>query len=1076
MLSKTSCDGRSRAPRRAAAVRFFRWFVTLALAAALVPHSAGAAPPAATQPRQQTAASPAELRAPAMQTVMVELAAAPVATVYAAALAGDPAHGRAAATRAAQAQLAQVDATQRALLPRLAETGAVLLYRTQRVYNGIAMRVDRDQITALARLPGVKAVHPIIAKTPDLARSTAAAGMPVLLDSLPDLHGENIRIGIIDTGIDYLHVDFGGPGFGYLENDRRMIGDVAGFPGIKIAGGYDFAGETYDADPTSTYFNPTPEPDPDPYDCYGHGTHVAGIAGGYGVTQGGGTYTGAYGDGVDTAGLSIAPGIAPHAMLYALKVFGCTGSSEIVEQAIEWAVDPNGDGDFSDRLDVINMSLGSPYGDAYDTTAAAANNAAAAGVVVVASAGNARDNYFIVGAPSTGDAVISVAATQALPAASGKDGGLVQADTVATFSSRGPRRSDAALKPEIAAPGVAVVSAGAGSGNGARVLSGTSMAAPHVAGAMALLRQLHPDWSPSELKALAMNTANPLITLAGGIDTYVYAPGRIGAGRVDVATAGAATAIAYNADYPTRVGLSFGAPTVVDNYTGLVNVRIANKSAAPVSYTVTYVPVTDQAGVDVETPVAPVAIDAEGTRAFPLLLRANASQMSEERDPTVAAAQGATRAWLSEESGHLMLWPQGWQPSATLLTASGEDGGSATFTLDPATGQLHYTMELTGAVSAADMQVALALDGPQQPVATVSQDGLRAEGTLQLDNDQILQLAAQSLTLYLFPAAGPYVVYGRIASPTPVLHLPVYAAPRVATSVQATAPVIFPADVAQTGQLELHGTAPITTPVALSILQFASPNSVPEGVAPGEIDRYDHADLRYVGAASDIAAADAAVTDATIYFALATYASWSTPNEVTFQIFVDRDEDGNADALIVNSNTERFSTLRYDNDTYVVVLYNLENGQRSIVGALNGIDIATLNSVPLLNSSMVLGVPASSLGLSEQNTSFDYRVVTASADLFYRSSTMVDETPVLHFDLADQPYLLRGGVDAALTAAFTGAEPTVVAWVLNLRGFLAARQPPMLLLNYRGGVGEQATTVDARYMWPYTVELPLVAR
>jgi hypothetical protein len=439
--------------------------------------------------------------------------------------------------------------------------------------------------------------------------------------------------------------------------------------------------------PAGDGYQPVPEPDPDPYDCYAHGTHVAGIAGGYGVTADGRTYTGGYGADLDPADFSIGPGVAPHAQLYALKVFGCAGSSDVVDLAIEWAVDPNGDGDFADRMDVINLSLGSPYGDAYDTTAAAADNAAATGVIVVASAGNSRDNYFIVGAPSTGDGVISVAATtQTTTGASFAAAGDAPAsDTVAAFSSRGPRRGDAALKPEIAAPGVAIVSAAAGSGNGARSLSGTSMAAPHVAGALALLRQLHPDWRAVELKALAMNSSRTLVTDG---NQQVYAPGRIGAGRIDLAAAGAATAVAFDADHPARVGISFGAPAVIDRYSAVRNVRIVNKASAPASFIAAYLPVTDLPGVTVIAPATPITVAAQGELAFPLQFHADASTMQDLRDPTVAASQGAPRAWLSEASGHLMLWPQGDALHATLVDASGAAQGHRRADVRP--GDAHF--------------------------------------------------------------------------------------------------------------------------------------------------------------------------------------------------------------------------------------------------------------------------------------------------------------------------------------------------------------------------------------------------
>src|ERR1051326_5684150 len=82
------------------------------------------------------------------------------------------------------------------------------------------------------------------------------------------------------------------------------------------------------------------------------------------------------------------------------------------------------------------------------------------------------------------------------------------ADTVSASTSRGSRRIDAGAKPDISAPGTNIISTGMGTGNQPATISGTSMATLHIAGSMALLRQLHPDWSVAELKALIMNTAN----------------------------------------------------------------------------------------------------------------------------------------------------------------------------------------------------------------------------------------------------------------------------------------------------------------------------------------------------------------------------------------------------------------------------------------------------------------------------------------------------------------------------------------------------------------------------------------
>ena len=313
---------------------------------------------------------------------------------------------RMAYRQAAQAQLTRVHSSQGAIALRLRTFDAAEIYRVQRVYNGIAVRVDPTRLDELLAMPDVKAIHPIIAKYPTHATSVPAIGAPALWSglhgNLSGATGAGIRIAVIDTGIDYLHRDFGGPGSGYSSNDVTISGDVPGFPSAKVVGGYDFTGDEYNADPNDDDYQPFPDPDPDPYDCYAHGTHVAGTAAGYGVDRDGFTYRGPYTEALDLDEMIVAPGVAPEAQLYALKVFGCTGATELTDLAIEWAVDPNGDGDFSDRVDVINLSLGAAYGTRTDTTALAADRAAAAGVVVVASAGNSGSNYFVTGSPWRG--------------------------------------------------------------------------------------------------------------------------------------------------------------------------------------------------------------------------------------------------------------------------------------------------------------------------------------------------------------------------------------------------------------------------------------------------------------------------------------------------------------------------------------------------------------------------------------------------------------------------------------------------------------------------------------------------
>src|SRR5262249_22219410 len=168
-------------------------------------------------------------------------------------------------------------------------------------------------------------------------------------------------------------------------------------------GGFDFVGDDYNAnDPAHN----TPQPDPNPLDCFGHGSHVAGTAAGFGVTSAGDTYAGPYNPSIYTPGaFRIGPGVAPKADLYAYRVFGCAGSTNVTVDAINRA--------FDDDVDVINMSLGSPFGTADDASAVASTNVTRAGVIVVASSGNNGANQYITGSPATGTGVISVAANDA---------------------------------------------------------------------------------------------------------------------------------------------------------------------------------------------------------------------------------------------------------------------------------------------------------------------------------------------------------------------------------------------------------------------------------------------------------------------------------------------------------------------------------------------------------------------------------------------------------------------------------------------------------------------------------------
>jgi hypothetical protein len=175
---------------------------------------------------------------------------------------------------------------------------------------------------------------------------------------------------------------------------------------------------------------------------------------------------------------------------------------------------------------------------------------------------------------------------------------------------------------------------------------------------MALLREMHPDWTVEQLKALAMNTATNDIRSGTPLTATIYGPGRVGAGRIELPNTADTNVVAYNADNPGLVSVSFGAPEVLVNLTAIKNVRVVNKGSGSASYTVSYVGVADVPGVAYSLPNGTaVIVPGNGVANIPVMLTADASQMQHTRDDTVSAS--GPRQWLSEEAGYLVLTPTG---------------------------------------------------------------------------------------------------------------------------------------------------------------------------------------------------------------------------------------------------------------------------------------------------------------------------------------------------------------------------------------------------------------------------------
>lgn len=250
-----------------------------------------------------------------------------------------------------------------------------------KLFNGVSVQMTALEKAKLSRVAGVKGIYPVsVIQAPKPEKTTTAGDVGTAMSgalgmtgadyaqNTLGLSGAGVKVGVIDTGIDVDHPD--------------LDGGTAGFPNSRVAYGYDFVGDAYNADPASPSYNPVPVPDANPDDCGGHGTHVAGIIGANGSVK----------------------GVAPNVTFGAYRVFGCAGStnSDILVAAMERAL--------NDGMNVVNQSLGASFQWPDYPTAKAADSLVKAGVVMVASIGNSgTSGLYAAGAPGVGKKVIGVA-------------------------------------------------------------------------------------------------------------------------------------------------------------------------------------------------------------------------------------------------------------------------------------------------------------------------------------------------------------------------------------------------------------------------------------------------------------------------------------------------------------------------------------------------------------------------------------------------------------------------------------------------------------------------------------------
>jgi minor extracellular serine protease Vpr len=561
--------------------------------------------------------------------------------------------------------------------------------------NAVAVQLNGTPLATIAAAPMVQSAEYNVLYHPNLSEShfiisadaawTAAGGR--------DMAGADVKIGIIDTGIDDTHPFFDPTGFSFPDDG----GPWPKCDALNSDSGHPDEDCRYVSEKVivaKVFYNKARQQGLDAQAIQDHGSHVSGIAAGV-------TGKTAVVNGVSIDDMS---GIAPGAWLGNYNVFPggvLDARSEDILNAVDAAIE--------DGMDVLNLSLGGSYHGNNDLLAMGLDNAVDAGLVVAVAAGNSGPGQGTVESPGRARKVITVASstnkhfvgqpftypagggttigaavgefpplpgasfdlfdtesngcTSVDPGASGKlaiiDRGVCtfsakvrnaiaagavgvlvinnvagdpiamakdglggddlpavmigknegaalrtanpsDASAVATFeefittnqdilagsSSQGPTNVDFAVKPDVASVGVNVLSSftcvgkGAGcpgDGSGWAFISGTSMATPHIAGSAAVLLDLHPDWSPAQIKSALVNRADLVVTDAV-TGTHDIGPTAQGAGRENLSVAADATTWMdpvsasfgrVTLGHPTSVTITLSNPTGTDQTFGV---------------------------------------------------------------------------------------------------------------------------------------------------------------------------------------------------------------------------------------------------------------------------------------------------------------------------------------------------------------------------------------------------------------------------------------------------------------------------------------------------------------------------
>ena len=972
-------------------------------------------------------------------TVVIEMEAAPLAEQYAQ-------NSSLAAPMAPDLQrtyLNSLDTEQSSVAAALQSMNGTVIDRYTKAYNGILVRLPVSSLQAVRTLPGVKEIHLAPRHEPNLSHSIPLIKADQVQNSL-GIDGSDITIAVIDTGIDYTHAAFGGSGVAedYENNDPNII-EPDTFPTAKVIGGHDFAGTDYNAN-SFILSQRTPKPDPDPLDENGHGTHVASIAAGVVVSP------------------TLGPGVAPGAKLYALKIFGAEGSTELTVSAIEWAMDPNQDGDLSDHVDVINLSLGSRYGTAsrLDPDIVAADLATRMGIVVVSSAGNNGDVSYITGRPAAADAAISVAASST---------GFVTGPTISIVASDVPTLTGVIYQPgnfagntghftqTVIAPIFYVGELPDVEDD--LLCSRAGLPGSALAGTLALIQRGECTFSVKvnnaaflgAVGAIIFNTeegGNRRITMggsrvnipagfiphdAGFAMAFAHGETAIVSAENEVISAADSLPVDTIGDFSSRGprGLdSFMKPDVTAPGVAIYAAKMGSGNAG-VSFDGTSMSSPHVAGVaalilqqhpdwspeQVKAALMNTAVDLADEAS------AQVPRQGAGRVDALAAVTAETFAIgdpdrVSLSWGIIPMLNSGYQDQKT-ITLQNTSTESKVFNLSVEFGSrsLHdgfelkvpSTVEVSGSPGIAFVPVELLIDATKVPVDF------------------------RTLEEYY-----GYVVFTNATDPADVMRVPFYAIPQPHSSLALSGEKLLH----NAGEVQITHSGPVTSSLWVYPVYFMDEDEPAQG---------NQADLRMLGMDYGWHSEDFGPI---FVPAINVYGPWFTPQPyfAEFDLYLDVDQNGQPDYANFNYNLGWFNGAG-DNDQWIVVQVNLRT-RRVFLGS------PYLIFTDYNTGYMEWFLPATWNGLNpETNTDFDFQLFS------FDFEGDRDESGVHYFDFARPPF----GWELTHNPGPENPVANLSFWLKDASGYLDSAPLGLMIVDYAGSPGE-----GQAYAHQFSIEKPFL--